>query len=60
MDASELDQFDKAILRVLVAEGRISITELAGRIGLSKSPTQSSLCMIAASIWFRSLSRRQY
>ncbi|QFT93816.1 Leucine-responsive regulatory protein [Roseovarius sp. THAF9] len=43
MDASELDQFDKAILRVLVAEGRISITELAGRIGLSKSPTQARL-----------------
>ncbi len=43
MDGSELDSFDKAILRVMVAEGRISITELAARIGLSKSPTQARL-----------------
>lgn len=38
-----LDRFDKAILRVLSAEGRLSITELARRIGLSKSPTQARL-----------------
>lgn len=38
-----LDSFDDAILRILAAEGRISATELARRIGLSKSPTQARL-----------------
>ena len=38
-DTIELDRFDTAILRTLAAEGRISATELARRIGLSKSPT---------------------
>ncbi len=38
-----LDPFDRKILSVLAGEGRISITELAGRIGLSKSPTQTRL-----------------
>ncbi|MFN4173268.1 MAG: Lrp/AsnC family transcriptional regulator, partial [Pseudorhodobacter sp.] len=40
---AELDRFDQAILRVLAAEGRISATELARRIGLSKSPTQARM-----------------
>ncbi len=39
----ELDRFDKAILRVLAGDGRISITDLARDIGLSKSPTQARL-----------------
>jgi Lrp/AsnC family transcriptional regulator, leucine-responsive regulatory protein len=38
-----LDDFDQAILRILRREGRISVTELAGRISLSKSPTQARL-----------------
>jgi Lrp/AsnC family leucine-responsive transcriptional regulator len=42
-DRSELDRFDLAILRVLQVEGRISVVELAGRIGLSKSPTQARM-----------------
>jgi Lrp/AsnC family transcriptional regulator, leucine-responsive regulatory protein len=42
-DRAELDRFDQAILRVLSAEGRISATELAKRIGLSKSPTQARM-----------------
>ena len=37
------DRFDRAILAVLAAEGRISATELARRIGLSKSPTQARM-----------------
>lgn len=37
------DRFDRAILRVLAADGRISITDLARAIGLSKSPTQARL-----------------
>lgn len=42
-DKSELDGFDRAILRVLSGDGRISITDLAREIGLSKSPTQARL-----------------
>lgn len=37
------DRFDQAILTTLAEDGRISITELARRIGLSKSPTQARL-----------------
>lgn len=42
-DPPPLDRFDEAILRVLSLEGRISATELARRIGLSKSPTQARM-----------------
>lgn len=42
-DQSSLDRFDAAILAVLAQDGRISITDLAKRIGLSKSPTQARL-----------------
>ena len=37
------DRFDDAILQVLAEDARISITDLARRIGLSKSPTQARL-----------------
>ena len=43
MSAADLDRFDAAILRILSTEGRISVTDLAGRIGLTKSPTQARL-----------------
>ena len=39
----QMDRFDEAILRILAVEGRISATELARRIGLSKSPTQARM-----------------
>ncbi|MGR3460875.1 MAG: Lrp/AsnC family transcriptional regulator [Roseovarius sp.] len=42
-DHSDLDRFDRAILRVLAADGRISVTDLAREIGLSKSPAQARL-----------------
>ncbi|NUH64851.1 Lrp/AsnC ligand binding domain-containing protein [Sulfitobacter sp. S0837] len=42
-DLLTLDRFDRAILSVLAEDGRISITDLARRIGLSKSPTQARL-----------------
>lgn len=42
-DRLEIDRFDRAILNVLAADGRISITDLAARIGLSKTPTQARL-----------------
>ncbi|MBI1218526.1 MAG: AsnC family transcriptional regulator [Rhodobacteraceae bacterium] len=41
MASADLDSFDQAILRVLATDGRTSVTELARRIGLSKSPTQA-------------------
>lgn len=37
------DRFDRAILEALASEGRLSVTELARRIGLSKSPTQARM-----------------
>jgi Lrp/AsnC family leucine-responsive transcriptional regulator len=43
MEYESFDRFDSAILRILAAEGRLSVTELARRIGLSKSPTQTRL-----------------
>ncbi|MCC1494347.1 Lrp/AsnC family transcriptional regulator [Cognatishimia sp. F0-27] len=43
MNMDDLDQFDRSILKILASDGRISITELARRIGLSKSPTQARL-----------------
>lgn len=38
-----LDPFDRKILDTLAVDGRISVTALAQRIGLSKSPTQARL-----------------
>ncbi len=38
-----MDGFDRAILRELSVDGRVSATELARRIGLSKSPVQTRL-----------------
>ena len=48
-DLLDLDRFDLAILKTLAAEGRLSVTELARRIGLSKSPTQARLKRLEAS-----------
>ena len=36
-----MDRFNKKILKVLAEEGRIPITHLAERVGLSKSPCQA-------------------
>ena len=44
----ELDRSDRKILDVLTGEGRISITDLARRIGLSKSPTQARVRRLEA------------
>ena len=43
-----LDSFDAKILDVLAVDGRISVTALADRIGLSKSPTQARLRRLEA------------
>ncbi len=47
-DRTDLDRFDQAILRVLSVDGRVSVTELARRIGLSKSPAQARLKRLEA------------
>ncbi|KAF0676753.1 Lrp/AsnC ligand binding domain-containing protein [Profundibacterium mesophilum] len=48
MTRAAIDRFDLAILDILTGEGRISVTELAQRIGLSKSPTQARLKRLEA------------
>src|SRR3546814_18995838 len=40
---SENDRFDRAILEILAKDGRITITDLAQRVGISKTPTQVRL-----------------
>lgn len=35
-----LDRYNRAILDALAVDGRMSVTELAERVGLSKTPTQ--------------------
>lgn len=44
----ELDGFDLAILEAVAANGRITVTDLAERINLSKSPTQARLKRLEA------------
>ncbi|MGB7271358.1 MAG: Lrp/AsnC ligand binding domain-containing protein [Albidovulum sp.] len=39
--APDLDRFDIAIVEALAGDGRMAVTELARRIGLSKTPTQA-------------------
>ncbi len=39
----QLDSYDLKIIEVLLREGRIPVTELAKRIGISKSPCQARL-----------------
>ncbi len=43
-----LDSFDLAILDIVSTQGRIAVTDLARRIGLSKSPTQARLRRLEA------------
>ncbi|MCV2881876.1 Lrp/AsnC family transcriptional regulator [Actibacterium sp. XHP0104] len=47
-DQPHLDGYDRKILAALTEDGRISITDLAARIGLSKSPTQARLRRLEA------------
>lgn len=42
-DPVDLDRFDSAILRELSGDGRMAVTELARRIGLTKTPTQARI-----------------
>lgn len=45
---SEIDQFDRKILDALALDGRISITELSARVGLSKTPCKARLQRLMA------------
>ena len=42
-NSDQLDRFDEQILAVLSVEGRLPVTDLARRIGISKSPCQVRL-----------------
>ncbi|AOH82722.1 ArsR family transcriptional regulator [Sphingomonas panacis] len=44
----DLDEFDHRIVAALVEDGRMTVTDLAQRIGLSKSPTQARLRRLIA------------
>jgi Lrp/AsnC family leucine-responsive transcriptional regulator len=48
IEGLDLDRFDFAILEALSGDGRMSITELADRISLSKSPTQARVKKLEA------------
>ena len=39
----ELDEFDRKIVAALAADGRMTVTELARQVGLSKTPAQVRL-----------------
>lgn len=41
--SSEIDQFDRRILEALTYDGRMSVTDLARQVGLSKTPCQVRL-----------------
>ncbi|TXR54637.1 Lrp/AsnC family transcriptional regulator [Reinekea thalattae] len=47
-EPSNLDFHDEKILKVLSSDGRISISELARRINLSKTPTQARVKRLEA------------
>ena len=48
-----IDRFDRAILRELAADGRMSVTDLAEKVGLSKSPCQVRLKRLQAEGYIR-------
>jgi Lrp/AsnC family transcriptional regulator, leucine-responsive regulatory protein len=39
----DLDDFDRKIITALIADGRMTVTDLANTVGLSKTPTQIRL-----------------
>ncbi len=48
MKSEQIDQIDRKILKLLSHEGRMPVTELASRVGLSKTPCQSRLKRLQA------------
>lgn len=47
-ESGQLDPFDRKILDVLRREGRIPVTDLARRVGLSKTPCQNRMRRLQA------------
>lgn len=47
--AVDLDGFDRKILAIVAEDGRISVTDLARRVGLSKTPCQVRLRRLVTS-----------
>lgn len=48
LNLSDLDQFDRKMLSLLAMDGRISITDLAVKVGLSKTPCQQRFRKLVA------------
>jgi len=48
MDIEAMDRFDRQILHLLAADGRMRITDLAARIGLSKTPCRARVKRLEA------------
>jgi len=48
-----MDSYDRRILKILSGDGRIAITELARRIGLSKTPCQARVRKLEAAGYIR-------
>ncbi|WP_346910242.1 Lrp/AsnC ligand binding domain-containing protein [uncultured Roseibium sp.] len=42
-DVRQLDRYDRQILEILSSDGRLPVTDLARRVGLSKTPCQTRL-----------------
>lgn len=42
-DVRQLDRYDRQILDILSSDGRLPVTDLARRVGLSKTPCQTRL-----------------
>ncbi|WP_242147380.1 Lrp/AsnC family transcriptional regulator [Sphingomonas sp. BAUL-RG-20F-R05-02] len=47
--AGDLDEFDNRLVAALVKDGRLTVTDLAEAVGLSKTPTQMRLRRLIAS-----------
>ncbi|WP_267387490.1 Lrp/AsnC family transcriptional regulator [Sphingomonas sp. GC_Shp_3] len=47
--AGDLDEFDNRLVAALVKDGRMTVTDLAEAVGLSKTPTQMRLRRLIAS-----------
>ena len=51
--ADQLDRIDRNILSTLAREGRLSMAELAARVGLSKTPVQARVRRLEADGYIR-------
>lgn len=51
--SGDLDSFDRKIIEALLDDGRMTVTDLAGRIGLSKTPCQVRLRRLIAEGYIR-------